>query len=395
MDVCCAERRKVPVPAATGTRRAWLAAAVALPWVAPRIARAEPGVGASELLIGQSITLQGGQNAYGTSVLAGMALALEAANASGGVNGRRLVLRTLDDQNSTATATANARQLVDQGAFLLFGPIEGGPSTVVAEVAAERSVPLFGPLAGSPGLRRPHQPMVFPVRAEHRVEFRALLDWGQRTGLRSVAFVHSDSPVGQAHLANVKLLCTELQMRFVHALPLPGNATDAALAPLVATLAAQPVDMAFNHGSAGVYQRLITKARGAGSRCNFMGINSGSSQLAAALGPAARGMVFTQVVPSPWERKREITREYQDAARRADPQAAFGYGHLEGYVTAKALLLALRAAGRDLTRAAFVRTLHGLNADLGGMKIRYAAGDHEGSRFVDLSIVTEDGRFVH
>jgi ABC-type branched-subunit amino acid transport system substrate-binding protein len=269
------------------------------------------------------------------------------------------------------------------------------PATAVAEVATERSVPLFGPLAGSPGLRRPHQAMVFPVRAEHRDEFRALLDWGQRTGLRSVAFVHSDSPVGRAHLANVQLLCTELQMRFVHALPLPGRLTDAELEPLAGRLAAQPVDMAFNHGSAGAYQRLIAQARAAGSRCTFMGVNSGSSQLAAALGPAARGMVFTQVVPSPWERKREITREYQDAARRADPKATFGYGHLEGYVTAKALLLALRAAGRELTRAGFVRALHGLNDDLGGLRIRYAPGDHEGSRFVDLSMATGDGRFVH
>lgn len=389
MDGCCAESARLK-------RRDWLAASVALPWiVAGRRAAAETGVGSGEVLIGQSITLQGGRNAYGTSVLAGMKLALDAANAAGGVSGRRIVLRTLDDDNSTATAAANARRLLDDGAFLLFGPIEGGPSTAVAEVATERSVPLFGPLAGSPGLRRPHLPMVFPVRAEHRDEFRALLDWGRRTGLGTVAFVHSDSPVGQAHLANVRLLCTELQMRLVHALPLPGTPSDTALEPLVARLAAQPVEMAFNHGSAGVYQRLITMARRGGSRCTFMGVNSGSSQLAAALGAGARGMVFSQVVPSPWERKREITREYQDAARRSDPQVAFGYGHLEGYLTAKALLAGLRAAGRELTRASLVRALHGLSTDLGGLKIRYAPGDHEGSRFVDLSMVADDGRFIH
>ena len=56
----------------------------------------------------------------------------------------------------------------------------GGPSTAVAEVATELKVPFFGPMAGSPTLRRPHLAYVFPVRAEHREEFRALMAWGRR-----------------------------------------------------------------------------------------------------------------------------------------------------------------------------------------------------------------------
>jgi len=46
-----------------------------------------------------------------------------------------------------------------------------------------------------------------------------------------------------------------------------------------------------------------------------MGVNSGSSQIVKGLGPLAKGMVFAQVVPSPWARRLEIAREYQDAAR--------------------------------------------------------------------------------
>ena len=75
--------------------------------------------------------------------------------------------------------------------------------------------------------------------------------------------------------------------------------------------------MMLNHGSASLYQRLIAKSRAAGARTAFMGVNSGSSQIAAALGPLAQGMVFAQVVPSPWERKHALARESQDAMRRA------------------------------------------------------------------------------
>ena len=138
-------------------------AAFSLGMLALPAAAAEPGVSEREIVVGQNITLQGGKNSYGVAVAEGIRLQLDAANAAGGVNGRRVVLRTLDDQNDSKQAAANARKLVDDGAFVLFGSIEGGPSTAVAEVATQARVPFFGPMAGSPTLRRPYLEMVFMV----------------------------------------------------------------------------------------------------------------------------------------------------------------------------------------------------------------------------------------
>lgn len=356
---------------------------------------ADPGVSASELAIGQTITLQGGRNAYGSAVLEGVRLFFASINAAGGVAGRRLVLRTLDDDNNTATAAANARRLAQEGAFLLFGPIEGGPSTAVADVAAELGVPLFGPMAGSPTLRRPHAPMVFPVRAEHREEFRALMSWGQRIGLRSAAFFHADSAVGRLHLTNVQLLADELGLKVVLALPFKGDVDDARLDDDAARLRGQGADLVLNHGSPGIYARLIQRARAAGVGATFMAVNSGSSQLAASLGPLARGMVFAQVVPSPWERKHALTREFRAAAEAARPAVEPSYGALEGFMTAKALVMVLREAGRELTRAGFIRAAYRAPFDLGGVRAQWAPGLHEGSHFVDLAIVARDGRWIH
>lgn len=356
---------------------------------------ADPGLSNTEIVIGNTLTLQNGKNAYGTAAHTGMKVYFDALNAAGGVNGRKIVLRTLDDDNKTATAESNARKLVQEGAFILFGPVEGGPSTAVANVASELKVPLFGPMAGPPSLRRPLQPMVFPVRAEHRDEFRALMGWGKSTGLKTVAFFHSDSDGGRKHLENVNLIAKELGMEVVLALPAKSEITDTDYASMVAGLLNKKPDMVFNHGSPGPYEKLITKARAAGSKTTFMGVNSGSSQIVKNLGPLSQGMVFSQVVPSPWERKREIAREYQDAMRLAKLDADYSYGGLEGYMTAKALALALKAAGRDLSRAGLVRTLESTSFDLGGVKMRHAPAEHEGSRFVDLSMVARDGRFIH
>jgi branched-chain amino acid transport system substrate-binding protein len=383
------------VPVAPALRRRSLLAFVAASACATVVHAAEPGISAAEIIIGQNITLQGGKNRYGVAALDGIKLYLEAVNASGGVNGRKIVLRTLDDDNKAPAAEANARKLVSEGVFILFASQEGGPSTAVAKAAEELRVPFFGPMAGSPNLRRPLSPMVFPVRAEHRDEFRALMDWGQRTGLKSVGFFHADSDVGRAHLENVKIAAAELGMSVTLALPFKGDISDLMLDEMAAQIIAAQPDVMLNHGSAGVYGKLITRVRKVRAKIAFMAVNSGSTQLAADLGPLAHGMVFSQVVPSPWERKHAIAREFQEAMNKSRPGVALSYGGLEGFLTAKALVMALQATGKDLTRASFVSALERSNFDLGGMTVRYSNKSHEGSRFVDLSMYSRDDRFIH
>jgi branched-chain amino acid transport system substrate-binding protein len=372
-------------------RRRWLALSLGLACAGSVLAQ---GVTDTSIVLGQNLTLQGGKNSYGVAAAQGMKLYIDQVNAAGGVHGRKLVTRILDDDNKADKAEANARQLVADGAFMLFGAIDGGPSTAVMKAANDLQVPFFGPLAGPPTLRSPHQPLVFPVRAEHKDEFRALMAWGKSTGLKSVGFLRADTPVGQMHLANVQRIAQELGLQVVLDIPFKGDIGDAQIAEWVKGIAASKAEMFLNHGSAGLYQKLVAQAKTAGLKTTFMAVNSGSSQIAKGLGPQAKGMVFSQVVPSPWARKLGIAREYQDAARKADPKADFSYGALEGYMTAKALVMSLQATGRDLTRARWLQTMSNARFDLGGVTLRYQEGNHEGARYVDLSMVDRDGRFL-
>jgi branched-chain amino acid transport system substrate-binding protein len=352
-------------------------------------------VAPGSILIGQSIALQGGRNPYGAEVLAGIQALFSRVNAAGGVHRRQLVLRTLDDDNKAERAEANARALVKDNVFLLFGSIEGGPSTAVMKAADELAVPFFGPMAGSPTLRRPHQRLVFPVRAEHRDEFRRLVGYGSSIGLGRVAFLHADTEVGRQHLDNLRRACSDAGVAVAAALPLAGEVSDAQLDGFVVQLREARADMLLNHGMSSVYERLIRRVRAAGLRITLLGVNSGSTQLAAALGPLAEGMVFAQVVPSPWSRKTAIAREYQDAFTQVHRGRALSYGSMEGYLTAKALVLALTQAGPDPSRDGFVRALEAAPPmDLGGVTLTYRPGDHAGSSFVDLAIVSRDGQFL-
>lgn len=371
----------------------WLAAALALPAFA---VFAVDGISAKQIVVGQNITLEGGKNEYGAAVLAGMQAYLSATNARGGVHGRQIALKTLDDDNKSAKAESNARQLVEQDkAFVLFGSIEGGPSTAVMKAANELNVPFFGPLAGAPTLRRPHQALVFPVRAEHREEFRALINHAKSLGMKKVGFMRSDSEGGLLHLANVKAICEQLGMQLAADLPFKSDISDAQLDQLASQVTQSGAQMVFNHGGIGLYEKLIRKVRAKPDRVVFYAVNSGSTEMVQRLGPLSHGMIFTQVVPSPWERKTAITREYQDEFLRFKPGARFSYGSLEGYITAKALVAALQLAGPNPTRENFASAVEGTNIDINGMLAKYAAGKHQGLSFVDLSIVTRESKFLH
>jgi branched-chain amino acid transport system substrate-binding protein len=359
-------------------------------------AHSADGITSREILIGQNITLQGGKNDYGVAVLAGIQTYLQAVNAKGGVNGRQIVLKTLDDDNKNDTAKANARRLIEQDkVFALFGSIEGGPSTAMMPVANELKVPFFGPMAGSPTLRRPFQPLVFPLRTEHREEFRALMNHAKSLGVTKIAFLRSDSETGELHLANVKLLGKEIGLDLVADLPFKSDTTDAQFEQMVEKFDKAGAQMVFNHGGVSVYEKVIRMARAKGLKTAFYGVNSGSSQMVKRMGELSQGMIFAQVVPSPWERKTSITREYQEEFARFKPGEEFSYGSLEGYITAKALVAALKLAGPNPTREGFIDALQHATLDINGLRASYDTANHQGLAFVDLSLVTRDLKFRH
>ena len=55
----------------------------------------------------------------------------------------------------------------------------------------------------------------------------------------------------------------------------------------------------------------------------------------------------------------------------------------------------LRRAGKKLDREGFVKAMETIDAyDAGGFKVSFAPDNHSGSKFVDLTIISKDQRFV-
>ena len=55
----------------------------------------------------------------------------------------------------------------------------------------------------------------------------------------------------------------------------------------------------------------------------------------------------------------------------------------------------LRRAGKKLDRESFIRAMESMSDyDVGGFKVSFSPGDHNGSKFVDLTIISRDQKFV-
>ena len=77
--------------------------------------------------------------------------------------------------------------------------------------------------------------------------------------------------------------------------------------------------------------------------CNISFV--GSAALAEALGDAGDGVIISQVVPFPWDRSIPVVDEYHRLLKKYSPQQPPGFVSLEGFLTAKLFVEAVKAAG--------------------------------------------------
>ena len=118
--------------------------------------------------------------------------------------------------------------------------------------------------------------------------------------------------------------------------------------------------------------------------------------LAAELGDDGRGVAVSQVVPFPWNVGTPVVKDYQKHVAGANATAAdYNFGSLEGYIAAKIFVEGLRRAGKEPTRESFVNALESLREfDVGGFYVTYTPSDHNGSKFVDLTVIGKEGRIL-
>lgn len=358
-------------------------------------ASAEEGVTSDTITLGQSVVLTGQMAENGIYYSNGIKLYLDLVNAKGGVHGRRIVLRSLDDGYDPQRTAANTRKLIEQDkVFALLG-FTGTGSTLAAQPLAEKAgVPLIAPYSGAEMLRKRNSPVTFHARASYGDEMYKIVEQLVTVGVRHIAIAYQDDNFGKAGMKSAEeaLAKFDLKPAALGAIPPPSYAA-AGAAETVAQAKPGAIILA-TAGTASV--NFVREYLKTGERPQFFGLSVVSAgQLVKDLGDDAWGIAIAQVVPSPWASKYRIVKQYRQAlAASKDPQEPH-HAALEGYIAAKMFVEALNRAGRDLTRERVITALEGMrNLDLGDYMIDFSPSKHYGSSYVDLSIVRLTGQIA-
>jgi branched-chain amino acid transport system substrate-binding protein len=128
------------------TGRWWGAlAAFAIACAGPGGPEAGPAADAP-ILVGEYGSLTGSEATFGQSTHNGVMLAVDEINKAGGINGRKIEVKTYDDQGKTQEAgTAVTRLITDDKVVAILGEVASGLSIAGGRVAQQYGVPMISP----------------------------------------------------------------------------------------------------------------------------------------------------------------------------------------------------------------------------------------------------------
>jgi branched-chain amino acid transport system substrate-binding protein len=359
------------------------AAAIALPVLAQNDRR---------IVLGQSAAFSGPAAQLGIQMNRGARLYFDAFNAAGGLNGAQIELRTLDDQYEPDKCKANTEALIKDDVFALFGYVGTPTSLAALPLVNQGRIPFFGPFTGAEALRDPFSRYVFHVRASYYDETALIVKQLTALGLKKIAVFRQNDSYGQAGYDGV-VRALKAQGLAPVAVGLVERNTVEVAAAVKAIVPSQPdaVVQISAYKSCAAFIREARKASFGGTFYNVSFV--GTQALADELGRAAMGVVVSQVMPFPFSLTTPLSREYLAAVQRAGGNTKPNYSSMEGYVAAKLFVEGLRRAGRNPSRDSLIAGLEAVQSlDLGGFFVGYSNHNHVGSRFVDLSMLTDDGR---
>jgi ABC-type branched-subunit amino acid transport system substrate-binding protein len=374
-------------------RLSLLAGLLALSSMTP--ASADDGITPTSIKLGMSSPFSGPNGAYGEAMRDGLQACFAQVNAGGGVQGRKIELVTLDDGYETERTVANTKKLIDnEKVFALLAYYGSSPTTESMKVFSAAGVPLVGTISGADSLRNPVNHYMFHLRASYADETETIVDHLVGLGVTNIAVFYQNDGFGKSGLDGVTNALKRHKLTPSATAAVERNSVDVAAAvQTIAKANAQAVIMVTLYKPTAAFVGALRKA---GQTPQFVTLSPvGTELLVKEMGPeAAHGISISQVMPYPWNDSVAIVKDYQKALAQYAKGKTPSYYGLEGYINGRLMVEALKRAGKDLSRDKLEAALEGGLFDLGGYKVNYTPSSHNGSRFVDLTIIGRNGQVL-
>lgn len=346
-----------------------------------------------EILIGQVADFSGplaGNVKEGTEVVRAY---FNKVNKAGGIRGRKLVLDSLDDAYDPKKTVALAQAMIESKKVLA---LILGRGTANAEalmpLLLEKRIPMVGFAGGSVAMHTPASRYFFNLRPPYRIEVERAIGQLTAQGINSIAAVYTDDAFGKDAVLGVQAGTRGTALKVTDTIALARGSVD--VAPAIAKIMASKPGAIIAICTVKPCVALRKGLNAAGYFGTFLTLsNTSSNAFVADLGEAGRGVIVTQVFPSPDSRAMAVSVEFQKLAE--EYKFPMSYTAMEGYVYARVLVEAIKRAGTNLSSESLTEALQSERGfDLGGYVISFGPNNRTGSTLVDLTIISKNGRFV-
>ena len=356
-------------------------------------ASAEDGVFRDRIVFGQVAALDGPAQALGKGMREGILAAFDEANRAGGIHGRKLELKSVDDgYEPERTIDAIKKMLAEDKVFAFVGSVGTPTSKAGQPIATDAKVPFIGPFTGAEFLREPYNRYIVNVRGSYYQETESWIEHlVTDLGISKVSILYQDDAFGLAGLEGVKRAMAKRNMSLVSMGSFKRNTT-AVKSALLDIMKAEPQAVVM----VGPYKPIaefIKLARQGNIDAVLVAISFvGSDALAQEMGDKGGGVIVSQVVPFPWDTSLPAVATYHAALAPANGKP--GFVSLEGYLVGRLVVETLKRIPGEPTREAFLDVIaKNGRFDLGGITLSYGPNKNQGMDEVFFTILQADGSF--
>jgi len=364
------------------------------------------GLTDSEVVFGMASAFSGANKETGRALRAGFEAAFAAANAAGGVHGRRLRLVAVDDGYEPERTKGAMQELLEERK--VFGVV-GNYGTVTAAVSIpmciEKKVLFYAPYTGAAVSRKsPPDRYVFNFRPSYAEETAAAVRYllsVRRVAPEEIAVLAQEDGFGDAGFAGVVAALAPFKRAEAQILRVGYKRNTVEVEDAVARIqqGAKQLKAVVMIATYKAAARFIEKIRGAGLDLiltNPSVVNAG--QLAEELVPLGAkfttDVIVTQIVPLPTSHATAVIK-FREALQEYVVGEPPSFAALEGFVAANVLIEGLRRAGKGLDSEKLVDALEGIQGlDLGiGTPLGFSRTDHQASHKVWGTQLESTGKY--
>jgi ABC-type branched-subunit amino acid transport system substrate-binding protein len=351
-----------------------------------------------EIVIGHVAGYTGPVTKDATEMGAGAQVYVDAINARGGVLGRKIRLLVVDDHFKGDETVKDLLELKGKVSAVL-PPVGSAQFTEVlkAGVLDKIDYPILGVIPGVESFREPLRRNLFHFRAGDFDQIRKMIDLTTSVGQTKIGVLATDNPNGEQVIAFMQeqLAKKNLKLAAVQKYVI-GPKID--WAPIVKGYQQSQPDVIVLVGPPFATAAFIKEAKSAGVGSALYGLSYTDFRLTAKLAgnQLARGVAISQVFPNPANRVVPIIKEFRnDFEKYGKAQGVPSHFNLEGYLAAKILVEAIRRS-KDTSGPGVIRGLEMLHDwDMGGYVVDFSPTKHNGSAFVDMSIISGAGELIY